>query len=296
MKTLVIINPLSGKLNIGYRLRGLERFLQDSGFDHQIIFTSAAREAESLARKAVEEGVQSILVAGGDGTINEVINGMAGSTARLGIIPTGCRNVLARELGIPTDLGPALELIASDRVRRIDLGRANQRYFAVMIGIGLDADAVRDVETNLLNLKRFLRGYAYHLAGVRSLFKFHTSPFPVKIDREQTLFGCAAVIANGHFYGGSHQMVSSARVDDGYLDLCLFEKGGRLDYLRYFLGVLTRRHQGFSDVQIRRLTELKIERAGLPIHVDGDFAGFTPVEVRIHPRALDILAPSPGGE
>ncbi len=271
----------------------LTTLLREAGYA-DLAFTSAPMEAEALARRAVEEGTEVILVAGGDGTLNEVVNGMAGSKARLGILPAGCRNVLAREIGIPADFEEAMGLIVAGKTRRIDLGRANQRYFAVMIGIGFDAAAVREAENNLRHLKKILRGYAYHLAGLRTILRFRVDSFPVEIDGAETLSGCAAVVANGHFYGGSHELVPGARIDDGVLDLCLFEKGGRLDYVRYFLGVLAGRHQGYPDVTIRRVTGVKIATAGLPIHVDGDFVGFTPVEVRVRPRALEIFAPATG--
>lgn len=271
----------------------LTTLLREAGYA-DLAFTSAPMEAEALARRAVEEGTETILVAGGDGTLNEVVNGMAGSRARLGILPAGCRNVLARELGIPPGFEEAMALIAVGKTRRIDLGEANRRYFAVMIGVGFDAAAVREAENNLRILKKFLRGYAYHLAGLRTLLRFRVDPFPVAIDGGKTLSGSAVVVANGHFYGGSHKLVPGARIDDGQLDLCLFEKGGRLDYVRYFLGVLSGRHQDYPDVSIRRVTGVKIATPGLPIHVDGDFAGFTPVEVRVHLRALEIFASASG--
>lgn len=296
MKTVVIVNPRSGKFNIGPRLEELKDLLAGSVLPDKILFTTARGEGKWMAREAISAGAEKIIVAGGDGILNEVVNGMAGSEARLGILPAGCRNVFARELGIPLDFRHAIDLIVSGRTRLIDLGSANRRYYTTMIGVGLDAAAVQEAEANLLTLKKFLRAYAYHLAGMRMLFSFKTRPFTVLTGEGESFSGCAAVIANGHFYGGSHEIVPHARVDDGRLDLCLFKKGEKLDYLRYFLGVLTGRHQKFKDVLIRPVTGLKIEAPGIPYHVDGDFGGFTPVEVQVRPRALRVITPPFAGE
>ena len=226
---------------------------------------------------------------GGDGTLNEVINGIAGTPARLGIIPTGLSNVLARELGITQDLGEAAETVRNGRVRRIDLGMVNGRYFSLMVSVGLDAQAVKIVNRTL---KRYLKRYAYHLAGLKAAFTFHPPPFEITVDGEIKLSARAAVISSSRFYGGPHQITPQARIDDGILHCCFFEKAGLADYLRYYWGVLRKSHHTFSDVAILTGRTVSIDQAGLPLQADGDYIGTSPVQIEITPRFLPVQVPN----
>lgn len=288
VKTALIVNPVASRTPAAKKLRRAEAELARRGFLTTVYPTSGPLEATALARRAVGEGSGLVISIGGDGTLNEVINGIAGNPVRLGIIPAGLSNVLARELEIPEDFDRALEVILAGRVRRIDLGLVNDRYFSIMVSVGLDAEAVRIVNPTA---KRFLRRYAYHLAGFQALAFFRPGPFALILDGEEELAGWAAVISNSRFYGGPHQITPAARSDDGLLHCCVFERGRRRDYARYFWGVLRKNHHRFADVAFRTARTVEITTPGLPIQADGDYVGRTPARLRILPGELAILAP-----
>ena len=290
MKAAIIVNPTSGRIDYLDRLTWMEDELVRHGFQVTVRTTSAPLEAIELARRASGEGSELVISVGGDGTLNEVINGISLSRSRLGIIPVGLSNVLARELGIPADPEAALRIITAGHTRRIDLGSANGRLFSIMISIGLDAEAVRIVSSSL---KKYLKRYAYHLAGLKALISFRPPPFTVIVDGERELLGRAAVISNARFYGGPHRITPDARVDDGYLHCCLFEKGSRRDYARYFWGVLRKKHHTFSDVTLIKARQVRIDTPGLPIQADGDYIGYTPIRIQLLPKQLTVLVPSP---
>lgn len=285
MKATIIVNPISSRINYPDCVNRIERELKRKG--HQVIIrpTSAPLEAIELARRSEGEGSELIISVGGDGTLNEVINGISSPGTKLGIIPTGISNVLALELDIPPGLDRAIRVILDGHTRLIDLGIVNERLFSTMVSIGLDAEAVRVVNPGL---KKFLKRYAYHLAGVKALISFRPAPFTLRTEEGQELSGQAVVISNARFYGGHHQINPGARIDDGFLHCCLFEKGSRMDYTRYFLGVLRKKHHTFHDVHLVKTTGIRIDTSGLPIQADGDYIGRTPARIEILPKRLTV--------
>ncbi|MFH1038087.1 MAG: diacylglycerol kinase family protein [PVC group bacterium] len=289
MKATVIVNPVSSRIADPDRLRRVEKELARHGFRVTVSTTTAPLEAIALARRAVGEGSELVISAGGDGTLNEVINGIVGSGARLGIIPAGLSNVLALELGIPADIDRAVGIITGGHTRRIDLGIVNQRYFAIMVSVGLDAEAVRIVNPAL---KRYVKRYAYYLAGLKALIAFRPRLFKLLLDGERELSGSVAVISNARFYGGPHQITPGARIDDGFFHCCLFEKGSRRDYARYFLGVLRKKHHTLPDVTFARARSIRIDDPGLPLQADGDYIGRTPARIELLPARLEVLVPA----
>jgi YegS/Rv2252/BmrU family lipid kinase len=228
MKSTVIINPTSGNFKYPGQLRVLKDSFRRHGINPDILVTGEPGEATAMARRAAEAGSGVIMSVSGDGTVNEIINGIMGSGARLGIIPAGVSNVLARELGIDRSWDGAVRIIKAGRVRRIDLGIVNDRYFSLMVGIGFDAQAVK-----LANpaVKRYLKRYAYHLAGVRTVCFYRPRRFRIRVDGGREYSAYAVIVSNAHYYGGSHQVSPAARVDDGFLSLTLFQNGRRRDYL-----------------------------------------------------------------
>ncbi|MEA1927835.1 MAG: diacylglycerol kinase family protein [Candidatus Auribacterota bacterium] len=286
MKATIIVNPISSRIDYPDSINRIEQALKQKGYQVNISLTSSPLEATDLTRRAEGEGSKLIISVGGDGTLNEVINGISGPETKLGIIPTGLSNVLALELGIPSDPDKAIRIITSGHTRTLDLGVVNDRLFSTMVSIGLDAEAVRVVNPTL---KKFLKRYSYHLAGLKALISFQPKPFIIKTEEGVVLSGSSVVISNARFYGGPHQINPEARVDDGYLRCCLFEKGARRDYARYFLGILLKKHLSFPDVHSLKTTGLRIDTPGLPIQADGDYIGQTPARVKILPKRLTVL-------
>ncbi|NDF16646.1 MAG: diacylglycerol kinase family lipid kinase, partial [Verrucomicrobia bacterium] len=199
----------------------------------KILLTENPGDGERRAREAVAMGFQTIVAAGGDGTVNEVLNGIDPARCALGILPVGTMNVLALELGISPDLERALAVIRAGRRRQIDLGYANQRRFIQLAGVGLDAEVVKKTHPEA---KRAWGPWSYLL----TVAQVTAAPAPhlkVKSGGEEYP-GAMVLIGNGRHYGGPFRFFPKADMSDGKLDVCIFPKSGPLDLLWYLQGVL----------------------------------------------------------
>src|SRR5947209_17593376 len=158
---VIIANPTSGNGGFPLQNRHFDEtlaFLRNQGWKAELWYTQSAGNGEQLARKAVKQQVNLVIAAGGDGTINEIIQGLAGSETALGVLPSGTVNVWAREMGIPLDGTRARDILVHGQTRRVDLGCVNGRYFLMMVGIGLDGTITEAVEKK--HLKRLgILGY-----------------------------------------------------------------------------------------------------------------------------------------
>ncbi|MDX2226202.1 MAG: diacylglycerol kinase family lipid kinase [Verrucomicrobiae bacterium] len=281
----VILNPMAR----GERARALRKNLDHLSAHAIIKLTSAAGDATQMARRAADQGFRTIVAAGGDGTINEVINGLALSKARLGILPLGTVNVLARELGIPLRIDRAWELIVQGHSRTIDLARANDKYFVQLAGVGLDAQTIRETT---FGFKKIWGPLSYVLNAARI-----ASYAPPRVYVEtggQTHEGCFVLVGNGRYYGGSFPFFREAALDDGLLDVCIFKSQKHLDLIRYFQAVLIGRLKYLRDVTYLKVPEVRISaQSEVPVEVDGEFSGSLPATFRIEPAALQVIVPKP---
>ncbi len=286
----VIFNPAAR----GEKSQRLRRFLDSKRNDHVTLApTEKGGDASRLAAQAVADGYELIVAAGGDGTINEVINGIGTSGASLGILPFGTVNVFAQDLGIPRKTEEAWAVIERGRARSVDLAGAESngktRFFVQLAGVGFDARAVRVASWAL---KKKIGPLSYVWAGLKTLREKHAS---VKVRVNATGFsasGVAVLVGNGRFYGGPFRLFPDARMDDGLLDVCVFEKGGYFDVLRYGQGILRGVHTGFADVRYFQAKEFVCSAAqAVPFELDGEDAGEVPVCFSVMPRALRVMAP-----
>lgn len=250
--------------------------------------TAAAGDARVLARRAAEAGYRMVVAAGGDGTVNEVVNGLAGADVALGILPVGTMNVFATELGIPGNLQKAWKLIEKGTTRRIDLARANNQYFVQLAGVGLDAQVVQ--ATSAKFKKNF--GPLSYVISTAQIAAQRPPRLIVEADG-RTIEGSFVLLGNGRYYGGPFAFFKEARIDDGKLDVLIFKNLGYLDIARYLTGILMGTHTGLEDVeyfQTRKATVCSEEE--VPIEVDGEIAGKLPATFRISSRKLKVVAPS----
>jgi YegS/Rv2252/BmrU family lipid kinase len=289
-KLFVILNPAAR----GEKSRRVQRFLEaKAGPSVTLIPTQRAGEAQSLAARAVTQGYKVIVAAGGDGTINEVINGIGTSGAALGVLPLGTVNVFAQELRIPRKLESAWGVIRGGRTRTIDLARAqangSTRYFVQLAGVGFDAHAVR---TASWDLKKRIGPLSYVWAGLKALSKPHP-PVEVSVNGSGPLGrGVAVLVGNGRFYGGRFALFPRARMDDGLLDICVFETVGYWDVLRYGQGILRGAHIDLGGVKYFQAESLVCRApAPTPFELDGEDAGDAPVTFSVVPRALQVVVP-----
>jgi diacylglycerol kinase (ATP) len=286
-----IFNPHSG--GGGYRrdvplifeaLRGLD-------FEVKQLETDRPGGATRLARDAVAEGFDLVCAIGGDGTVNEIINGLAGSETPLVIIPTGTVNVLAMELGIPLEPPDAVRLLESGTVSWIDLGLAGDRYFGLMAGVGMDAAVVAALNPTM---KRALKEAAFAVQGLANYFTHEDPLIRVSTD-ERIVEGYFAVFGNSSNYGGAFGITPLADMRDGLLDVCVLKDKSFVSTVSYWTAALINAHIRHPKVEYFRTERASIEVVEegkeVLVQTDGEVAGRLPMECRVVPRALRVVVP-----
>src|SRR6185503_8055264 len=255
--------------------------------------TTRAHEATEIAARVARNGSSDVFVAGGDGTINEVIQGLAGTKARLGIIPRGTANVLARELGLPLDEQEAATIAARGKTRRIHLGLAIDernnvsRHFALMAGIGLDASIVRHVRPRLK--KRIGKG-AFWISGLSHLASWSPHPFTLEIDGRE-YHATFAAIGKAPRYGGDLAITPGARLDEPEFEVCMIETSNRFRYLR-LLSHAMRAGMPRDNPAVQFVkTDRVVARGDAPVQIDGELIGNLPMRFEIAPHSLEVVVP-----
>jgi YegS/Rv2252/BmrU family lipid kinase len=291
----IIANPRSGTLRMPLAMNQLNQVaaaLTEAGLPVEVCLTERPGHARKLAREAVRAGMEMVIAAGGDGTVNDVIQELAGHSTALGVLPLGTVNVWARETGIPLSLPDAARVLLYGAQRRVDLGRAGNRYFLMMAGIGLDAEVARRVEHSLL--KRIGLKLVDYLTtlGVVSVTQ---KPVHVqlKLDgKRRDTSALMLIVGNTRLYGGALTFTRHAVADDGLLDVVVVGGGGlgfRLGVLR---NALLRRPHGGPRVRYEHVRNIRIEAdAPLPVQVDGELVGTLPMSFSVAPLALTVIVP-----
>jgi diacylglycerol kinase (ATP) len=298
MKTIVVINPTAGQHRAENQASQLNAVLDS--LDAEVIYTESAGDAERIALgAAISELYGSIVAVGGDGTINEIVNGILQApegTDRptIGIIPMGTSNILATELGIPAQSPlESLSIIQQGRHRLIDIGSANGRYFTMMASFGFDAEAVKRVQPTV---KYLMGAPAYILSGITVLAQHRASKLEMMIDDVRVCSEAfVVVVANTSSYAIEQVKIAPfAAIDDGWLDICIFERppNDKIGFLGQILLLMARRHLGDPRVRYYRGRRVAIS-AEPPMlgQIDGDLGGETPTVIEIHPRSVSFFVP-----
>ena len=286
-----IFNPHSG--GGGYRrdvplifdaIRGL-------GYEVEPLETEEPGDAKRLAREAVSDGFDLVAALGGDGTVNETINGLAGSDTPLAIVPTGTVNVLAMELGIPLEPPDAVRLLEQGTVSWIDLGLAGDRYFGLMAGVGMDAAVVASLSPTM---KKALKEAAFAVQGFGTYLTHDDPLFRVTCD-ERTVEGYFAVFGNSSNYGGAFGITPLADMRDGLLDVCVLKDKSFVSTVWYWTAALINAHIKHPKVEYFRTESAMIETVEpgreVLVQVDGEVAGRLPMKCEVVPRALRVVVP-----
>ena len=278
----IIVNPAAR----GARAR-IER-LQRLTRNVVIRATKGPGDAEAQTERAVEQGFNTIVAAGGDGTINEVVNGIGSAPVSLGILPMGTVNVLAMELGIPFDLVAAWKVIRGGHVRLIDEASANGHLFVQMAGIGLDAQIV---ERNSRQVKQVLGPLSYLLTATQVAAE-RPPKLHVYNEGHAPIVGSFVLVGNGRLYGGPFALFRDADMQDGLLDVYVFKYMNYLALIRYFRGTLFGSLAKFTDVTHFKAKRLRVEAdREVPFEADGELVGHSPVEFSVRRRKLRVLVP-----
>ena len=287
-QVLVIYNPIAGQ-HKQHRYRAVMNTLVELGVAITERPTTKQGDAERLASEVMNHQYDAIVVAGGDGTINETINGLHAESPSLAIVPLGTANVLAAEINLEPDPTIIARTIAVGEPGLIHLGLANKRRFVMMAGIGIDAHVIQGTSPSL---KRMTGKGAYVWQTLIELCRFPSPVYTVTIGSICHKVG-SAVFANGHFYGGQFTSAPKAHLEDPGLHACLMEGRGRWNLLRYGMALTQNRIATLKDVNIIKFDKAKIDGPiGDPVHADGDILGSLPLTVELDPIPLKIVLPA----
>ena len=289
----IILNPAARS----ERARDLKEKVRRLAKGVTLKFTECPGDAEAQAERAIQQGYETIIAAGGDGTINEVVNGLTGLDGEgehgakkptLGILPIGSVNVFSMELGIPNQLEKAWDVIVRGKVREIDLAFANDHRFVQLAGVGLDAQIVEKTEWES---KKLLGPLSYLLTGAQMMAE-KAPQLVIHAEEGRAIHGSFVLIGNGRFYGGPFPIFKEAKIDDGLLDICVFEQMNPFALARYIQGILSGSHLKLPDVRYFKSRRVRIHSSEpVPVEVDGELLGHLPCEFSVAPKALRVLVP-----
>jgi diacylglycerol kinase (ATP) len=284
-KILVILNPAAR----GERAKALREKIASLSHHVLVRSTSSPGDARGLAARAVSQGYGTIVAAGGDGTINEVVNGIGGAAVQFGILPVGTMNVFAAELGIPqNNLIKAWQVIEAGCSRLVDLPQANREYFVQLAGVGLDAEVVRQTTPDS---KKVLGPMSYLLTLAQVAARQPPKILIEPVDGA-TREGSFVLVGNGRFYGGPFVVFKDARLDDGLLDVLVFQNQSHWDLIRYFQAIAFGNHPALPDVEYFQSRGLRLTSLEpVPVEIDGELTGTLPYEFGFSNGKLRVLVP-----
>ncbi len=301
MKVTVILNPRSANRMIPHVKATLEQNLGNALMD--IEESGCPHHATAVARQAIEKGADTIVAAGGDGTINSVLNVLVGAEVALGILPMGTANDLAALYQIPTDLGNACQVILRRQLQRADLIRVNGRHYITAGGLGLPSKIAQFANAAKQNgaisggIYRSLGSKLYFLAGLYALLRERQQHDLLRLrwnGGSLITRSLSLMVSNQPFAGKYYFMSPEASNDDGLFDVCLIEESDRpFKTFSTFLKVLAGRHGNSQGVKIWRAAELNIDIEGtVAFFGDGEIlsrgSGFN---IKILPGALNVIVP-----
>ena len=288
---MAIFNAHSGGGRYRRELPLILDSLRGLGYQVEERETQGVGDATRLAREAVAQGLDLVCVIGGDGTVNEAVNGLAGAEVPLAIVPTGTVNVLAMELGIPLEPPDAVKLLETGTMSWIDLGLAGDRYFGLMAGVGMDAAVVAALNPLM---KKALKEAAFAVQGFAN-YLTKEEPLIRVSAAERTVEGYFAVFGNSSNYGGGFGITPLADMRDGLLDVCVLTDKSLLSTIWYWTAALINAHIKHPKVEYFRTEKAEIvtveEGKEVLVQTDGEMAGKLPLTCRVVPRSLRVIVP-----
>jgi diacylglycerol kinase (ATP) len=322
MQAELIYNPSSGQVVVRHELDNVVAFLNRYGWSVTLRETSKPLEATELARHAANRDAKVVIAAGGDGTVNEVANGLVNTDVALGVLPVGTTNSWALQMGIPA-LNPMLpgiqvvKMIAAleesiarplpanyyrkvllDAARvlieghtvAVDMGELSGRHFLMWAGIGFDAAIAQSIP---LKEKRALGSWAYVFPTIESIYKYSGTDVCLNLDGKAVKVSTPLIaVSNIQLYGGTIAIGAKACVNDARLDVCIFKGGGFFTFVQQAVKVLAHRHLQDPQVEYYQCREIVVESAhSLPVQIDGEPFTRTPAAIHTVPSSLKVIVP-----
>jgi diacylglycerol kinase (ATP) len=288
MEYHLIFNPAAGR-GSGQKLEGKLLKLVSAQFENvQVHKTNASGHATKIAESLKNSGV-TIIVAGGDGTVHEVVNGMMGGNSILAVIPAGSGNDFIKMLNLPLDLNSAIQVIKNNEIMWVDIGRVNDRYFPNGMGIGFDAVVVMEALK-----RRFAKGFFIYLFSVfRAMRYYQNNEITLHLNgtiKNRNIF--MINVGNGKVLGGGFRLTPDAVIDDGKLDVCIFSGLTKREILMHLPKGISGKHIHLPQVEMHKATNLLIESEnGIPVHADGELISpsLKRIEIQVAPKSLQVI-------
>lgn len=291
----LIYNPTSGREAMRKKLPDVLKRLEAGGFETSTHATIGEGDAVLATRDAVEREFDVVIAAGGDGTLNEVINGLAEQPYRpqLGILPLGTTNDFARALGIPRNYAAACDLIVKQQTRPIDIGKVNQKYFINIAGGGSMTELTYEVPSRL---KTILGQMAYYVKGLEKLPWLR--PIAVKVETDEQVYHEEIMLflaANSNSVGGFEKLAPDASLNDGKLDLFMLKKCNLTDFIRIVTAAMRGEHMNDPHIIYVPTSRVKVTSDDyVQLNLDGEFGGTLPCDISVLGSHVDVFADASG--
>jgi len=288
----LIVNRIAGNGRCGKLYPSVEKYLRDAKMDFTPMFTERPGHAVELAKQAAMAGYDAVVSMGGDGTLNEVVNGIAGNSVVLGFIPAGSGNDFGRTVGIGSySTDTACRVIAKGNVQEINIGQVNGRYFINIAGSGFDAEV--GLTANTWGKKHF-RGYMAYVASIlRQLVVFKPQEVVIELDgtaRQAKVWFVA--IANARYFGGGLMIAPQADLYDDLFDVCIVKEITKFELLKMIPKVFKGEHVHHPAVELHRATHVRVSSpVQLAVQADGEVLGKLPQEFKIAPFKQKVFLP-----
>ncbi len=314
---IIIGNPIAGG-GSAKKIRNASDIFKDKGFSVELLFTEKKGDAESFAKIAAGKPSTLVVAAGGDGTYNEVANGLIKSNTPMAILPVGTTSVLAKELKMPSKISKAVDFILNGKVQTVHLGIIKlknesgsayyERYFLLMAGLGFDGEAVFGVNERI---KRLTGKGGYILSGLDVTLRYNPMPVNIRaydatiisksgagdfrhenggqsLDKSVSFTGYAAIIGKAACYGGNFKITPDASLADPFFYVFVAHSRSRLSLFRYLAGVAAQIHLGYDDISYLKTAKVEVFGSS-KVQIDGDYAGTTPAIIEVVPDSLKLI-------
>ncbi len=288
MRYKFIVNPVSGGGRTKTLVPRIVENFNAAGAAFELYTTTGRGDAVTAAHSAAAVGFDAVVAVGGDGTVNEVVNGIAGSGAALGVVHGGKGNDFATAVNMPRDIDAACAALLQGKTKEIDLGRVLDRYFINSAGVGFDATVAHRVNQGV----KFFKGVsAYIVTVLTTLISYE--PVEMEITLDDTAFTVnpmLVAVGIGQCYGGGMRIVPEAIQDDGYFDICVFDRMGRLALAYHFPKVFKGRHTVLKQARFYRSREVRLRLSReQPLHMEGEILFGDKMHFTLEPLGMKVI-------
>jgi len=302
LKYLLIVNPNSGARNHEKNLSKIIKYFKKFKTEVHVKYTEYQGHGAIIAHDSLDENYSAVIGCGGDGTINEVANGLAGTEIKLGIIPWGTGNVFAREMHFPKNLKKLCKVIIKEKYLKMDLGLSgNNKFFLLMASVGFDAYSLKQIKYSII--KKSFGIFAYFLGAIKAFFNYKFPELEVSFDDGCIEKGTFVLISNTSRYGKYFKITPFADPFDGFLDVIIYKEKGKLNFLKLLLSILwntltkkpKNNHYFFSKKNsFYRVKSLQIHSPSGNVHyqIDGDHFMNNDLNLSVSEKSLNVILPN----